>query len=283
MARRKKFQDEHETHDRWLVSYADFITLLFAFFVVMYAVSSVNEGKYRVLSQSLGAAFAERPRSREPIQIGEVKRSSNPMEPELPLPVVEPAKRDDGGEALDRKLETETNPLKRVAEQLEEVLSPYIDQNLIAVKRQDLWIEIELKSGILFETGVAALAADSKPVLMKLAEILREIPNPLQVEGHTDNLPIQSLQFPSNWELSAARAASVVRQLAAYGVHPEKMAAIGYGEYQPLADNRFEEGRFKNRRVVLVLMSPGSARHKDVASERARLLATTPQIPPKPQ
>lgn len=288
MARHKKIVEEHENHERWLVSYADFVTLLFAFFVVMYAVSSVNEGKYRVLSNSLEEAFSDTKRSMKPIQIGEVPKGQDPIklsppvetEPPLPLePDLPESDKDDLADEVDR----ERKRLMRVAEQIEEVLFPYIDQELIEVKRDDFWIEVEMKSGILFGSGSADLEQEAFPVLKKLAEIFRELPNALQVEGHTDNFPIQTFQFPSNWELSAARAASVVRQFVQFGINPQRMSAAGYGEYHPVGDNKFEEGRYKNRRVVLVLLSLAATRHNESAGERTKLLATTPKIPPRGQ
>ncbi|MEN8260348.1 MAG: flagellar motor protein MotD [Pseudomonadota bacterium] len=288
MARHKKIVEEHENHERWLVSYADFVTLLFAFFVVMYAVSSVNEGKYRVLSNSLEEAFSDTKRSMKPIQIGEVPKGQDPIklsppvetEPPLPLePDLPESDKDDLADEVDR----ERKRLMRVAEQIEEVLFPYIDQELIEVKRDDFWIEVEMKSGILFGSGSADLEQEAFPVLKKLAEIFRELPNALQVEGHTDNFPIQTFQFPSNWELSAARAASVVRQFVQFGINPQRMSATGYGEYHPVGDNKFEEGRYKNRRVVLVLLSLAATRHNESAGERTKLLATTPKIPPRGQ
>lgn len=294
MARRKRHCDDREHTDRWLISYADFITLLLAFFIVMYAVSSVNEGKYRVLSQHLGSAFAERRVPIDPIPIGEPERSNQllegggkilAVEPKTPVaapkaPSAEPGQPAEAP-APDPAVEAAISLMKRVSQRLNDGFAPYIDQDLIAIKREDVWIKIELKSGILFGSGTADLAEEALPILAKLADILKDIPNPVQVEGHTDNVPIQNPKFPSNWELSAARAASVVRHFVNSGVDPAKMAAVGYAEFQPIADNRFEEGRLKNRRVVLMLMSQGTARPQDAAGEHARLL--TPTLAPKPQ
>jgi chemotaxis protein MotB len=273
MARRKRAAEDHENTERWLVSYADFITLLFAFFIVMYAVSSVNEGKYRVISQYLEAAFSESPKSLKPIQLGEVERSNKPIPLSSPAPESAASAKPVEDPTDRAAAEAELASMTQITDRLANTLSTYIDQNLIAVKREDIWIQIELKSGILFESGVATLSQDALPILMKIAEVLRDAPNTMQVEGHTDNVPIQNPQYPSNWELSAARAASVVRQFAAYGVNPEKMAAVGYGEFQPVADNLAAEGRYKNRRVVLVLMSQNTARRKIGGKDGVRLMA----------
>ncbi len=244
MRKRNLRSEEGEKLERWLVSYADFITLLFAFFVVMYAVSIVHKGDFKVLSESLDLAFQDRQEARkvpEPIQVGETPRTLEPS-------ILEAAQ--------------EAARLAEAAGRIEEVLAPYIDQELVAVKRNEFWIAVEMKSGILFASGSAEISPDADPVLTKLAEIVRELPNnPIYIEGHTDNVPIQTREFPSNWELSAARAASVVRRLIQHGVSPVRMAAVGFGEYHPVADNSTEVGRYHNRRVVLVLQAKNAARY----------------------
>lgn len=239
---RRRRPEEEDKLERWMVSYADFITLLFAFFVVMYAISIVNEGNYRVLSESLEKAFKDQQevvqRVPEPIQVGEVPRTLAPS-------ILEAARL---GEAADR---------------IEEVLAPYIEEELVEVERNEFWIAVEMKSGILFASGSAELSAEADPILAKLAEIVREMPdNPIYIEGHTDNVPIQTAEFPSNWELSAARATSVVRRLIQSGIGPQRMAAVGYGEHHPVADNSTEAGRYRNRRVVLVLQAKNLARYQ---------------------
>ena len=273
--RTRPVEDEVENHERWLVSYADFITLLFAFFVVMYSVSSVNQGKYRVLSESLSSSFGEGARSLDPIQIGELVRADiTHTEPMSGVGEGSRNKQADLSDDFDDRAR-----LVRISNQIEEVLSPFIDQELIDIKRDDLWVEIEMKSSLLFRSGGADLADEALPLLGKISEILREVPNSLQVEGYTDNLPINTIEFPSNWELSAARAASVVHRLVHGGVDPRRLSAIGYGEFQPIADNRFEEGRYQNRRVMLVLLSQSAARYQPGSDERSKLLASTPKLP----
>lgn len=250
-SQRKLATGEQENHERWLVSYADFITLLFAFFVVMYAISSINAGKYRVLAESLEKAFQHQPgqnggKAAEPIQVGKPPRTFEPIE-------------------LDDSLGKEAVRLEQISDQLEEVLAPYIEEDLIAVERTRFWVAVEMKSSMLFASGSAKLDQAADPVLIKLAEVVRQMPdNPVQVEGHTDNVPIGNQQFPSNWELSAARAASVVRRLIRYGVAPARLAAVGYGEYHPVADNASEAGRYRNRRVVMVLQARNLARYPSV-------------------
>lgn len=267
MKRRRHHEEEHPNHERWLVSYADFITLLFAFFVVMYSISSINEGKYRILSETLNEVFSDRvtraqpERTLNPIQIGQIKRTEHllPENPPVTPNVTNPS--DDPSQA-------EQTQLAAAAEQIERVLAPYIQDDLIAVKKENSWVEIELKSGLLFASGSAELTPTVIPMIEKLADIFNTLDSPINVEGHTDNKPIATREFPSNWELSANRAASVVHQLMKNGVKPARMAAIGYGEHHPIADNTNEEGRYKNRRVVIVIQSKAMAR-----------FARTPDVP----
>ena len=296
MARKKK-HEEHENHERWLVSYADFITLLFAFFVVMYSVSAVNEGKFRVLSESLVAAFRDKPKSLEPVQLGSPVRSPplpgqahDPAPPQpglmppLPLPI---QNRDNVSQkaaaaAAQAKIEAErAKAISQMAADLEKELAPLIDQNLVSVRRNKFWLEVEIKTSILFPSGSARLANSAIATLKKVAVILSSYPNPIHVEGFTDNQPINTLAFPSNWELSAARAASVVHLFSAAGIQAERMAAIGYGEYQPVADNATAEGRNANRRVVLVVLAdPNARRLRDEVRQGAPQDDSTP--PPDP-
>ncbi len=255
---RKKRHEEHENHERWLVSYADFITLLFAFFVVMYAISSVNEGKYRVLSDALVAAFRDPARSLDPIQVGQLSRS--PYQPmmtprnapsAIEMQMLAPPM---GGTA-----QVEDEAIGSIADEIEQSMAPLIEDDLIELRREAHGLEVEIKTSILFSSGSSRMGGQSTSVLRRLASILEPHPNRINVEGFTDNRPINTLAFPSNWELSAARAATVVRLFSEYGLSPDRMAAIGYGEFRPVADNRTAQGRSKNRRVVLVILANPNA------------------------
>jgi len=279
MARRKHSEEEHVNLERWLVSYADFITLLFAFFVVMYAISSVNEGKYRVLSESLSEVFKEPQKDHnlgatlEPIQIGQLKKGQDLLGELATSDGSASSEAMTGAAAED--LDAERAELESLADQVETALSPYIQDDLVAVKRHELWVEVEMKSGMFFSSGKANLSKESLPALYRMSEIFRGIDNTIHVEGHTDNVPINTPEFPSNWALSSARAAVVVNQLMSNGIDPRRMAAIGYGEHHPIADNRTEEGRYQNRRVVIVLMSRGAARYKLSSGDRIEELGTS--------
>ncbi len=265
--RRRRQHEEHANLERWLVSYADFITLLFAFFVVMYAISSVNEGKYRVLSESLNAIFQTTPSSDDPIAVGEQPREvlvlpEGPKAPqrmdevgvvesesvidEPPLPQTEP---------LARESLNEDGAAQRIADEIAISLEDYIDQDLLKVSFTGDRIEIEMKEKMLFGSGQARLSQLALRVLRELSKTLVRIPSHLQIEGHTDNIPISTPEFPSNWELSAARAASVVHFLARQGVEPWRMAAVGLGEHRPIAENADEDGRAANRRVTVVVLT----------------------------
>lgn len=287
MARKKRIE-EPENHERWLVSYADFITLLFAFFVVMYSVSSVNEGKYRVLSDSLVTAFRDPARSLQPIQVGDLMRSplqsDKLFDQETPIiqlfkvpvpdrPVQERAeeKVEPGVKGPDNENDQLGAEAKQLADSIEAAMSELVDAGLIDVRRDERWIEVEIKSSILFTSGSAYLSAQSEPVLQQLADKLKSVNSIIHVEGFTDNVPINNFDYLSNWELSAARAASVVHLFTRLGVVPQRMAAIGYGEFRPVAGNETPEGRAKNRRVVLVIMSGADAR----ISQRQDHLQTT--------
>ncbi len=272
MARRRRktnLFDDGDNHERWLVSYADFVTLLFAFFVVMYSISSVNNEKYETLSDTLQGVFsAEGQKVTEPIQIGDVTPTTiKPIILENPTKEEIEKKQDLSAEIL-----KERRDLQLISEQFEEVLQPYIENKLVDVKRNDFWIELEMNSELLFLSGEAELSSKAIPVLKKIAEVVRLVPNAINVEGHTDNVPIDTMEFPSNWDLSSARATSVVRQFVKNRISATRLSAIGYGEFHPLADNHTVAGRLKNRRVVLVLMSQAFARYGMSDQRRAEML-----------
>ena len=223
----------------------------------MYSISSVNEGKYRVLSNTLTKAFVQSATHDDPMQIGDEVRSIVPSEG---------AYASSGTESPEVLPESDNVPLEgpgdgqlasidEVSAALREALSVFMDQKLVSVTQTDRGIEVEMKSKMLFESGSARLSPAAFKLLRDVAAIVRPLPNDIHVEGHTDNVPINTLSFPSNWELSAARAASVVHLFTKLGVDSTRMAAIGYGEFRPIADNYDEAGRQANRRVSLVIMA----------------------------
>jgi chemotaxis protein MotB len=272
MARRKN-HEEHVNHEAWAIPYGDLITLLLAFFVVMYAVSSVNEGKYRVLAESLVAAFRGAPKSVRPIQVGdnrstedegrlnvEMRSLADPglmqREMQVPEPIPKPdilaPSRASAPDVSGREMQA---GLLVMADEIREAMSDLIARDEVRIRESDFWVEVEVNTDILFPTGVAEVSDSALPTLRKLADILAPFPNPIRVEGHTDDVPIDTPRFPSNWELSAGRAANVVRLFQDSGIDPVRLAAIGLGEHRPVADNETREGRNRNRRVVVVIMA----------------------------
>jgi len=217
MARRRR-EEEGEHHDRWLVSYADFVTLLLAFFVVMYAISSVNEGRYRVVSESLVKAFQtnqpEKAAGKDPSHTG----------------------------------------MQALADDINQVLEPMVQDGRVRVTQSSRGLAVEINASVLFEPGQAELQPISADILASVAKVLAKSPNGLEVVGHTDDSPIASPIYPSNWELSSARASRVVRLFRSAGVDPGRMAAVGYGEYRSIEANDTPEGRARNRRVTVLIL-----------------------------
>jgi chemotaxis protein MotB len=249
MARRKQ-PEEHANHEAWAIPYGDLVTLLLAFFVVMYSISSVNEGKYRVVSDSLNAAFRGSPLGPQPVQVG------SPAATTVAAPVVQ----------LDN--DVRTMALRQMAQQAEEAMGPLIAQGLVDVQQGDGYVEIAIRSDILFSSGSAQLADVAQPVIRQLADALKAFPNSIQVKGHTDNVPISGGVYRSNWELSAARAASVVPIMIEGGIDPRRMSVVAYGEFRPVLPNTTPDGRNANRRVVLTILSvePNTGRQDGVGA-----------------
>ena len=249
MARKKK-EEEHENHERWLVSYADFITLLFAFFVVMYAISQVNEGKYRVLSNSLTTAFDNKTGA-EPAA-SRVKAGPGGANAALiQLPYRDARRADQAAkEQADRAAR-----LQKVTDELKQNLSGLMDQGLVHIATNSRGVAIEVSSNLLFPVGAATLDTKATGSLAMIAQKLASSKNLIQIEGHTDNVPISSPQFPSNWELSAARAGTVVRLFEANGIAGQRLVAIGYGDNRPQVPNTDTAGRARNRRVTIQILT----------------------------
>jgi len=229
--------EPEESTDRWLVSYADFITLLFAFFVVMYSISNINVGKYRVLSDSVSTAFSHQ--SSSPFPVGAELGISVQRAPI----------------ALGLKGQVGLVSMKETAAELDKRLKRWVKKGMIAVKGNEKWLEIEIKSNLLFNSGDATLSTEAADILAELTSVIKSTSNPLYVSGYTDNVPISNNRFPTNWELSTARAASVVRLFAQNGINPARMGAIGYAEFRPTVANDSIVNRQKNRRVVIRMMT----------------------------
>lgn len=263
---RRKHHEEHVNHEAWAIPYADLMTLLLAFFVVMYAVSVVNEGKYRVASEALAEAF----NGSNHVTVPQTSSKAAPKSraPSISLPT--------GASTVAPKARATSPPtnLQQIENQVRKALQPLIERNMVAVRSGPDRLEIEIRTDVLFPSGVARLSGSADGVLSSMAGILAPFGNSLRVEGFTDDVPIATSMYPSNWELSAARAASVARLFAEHGVSPDRLGIVGWGEVRPIADNATAEGRNRNRRVLVVVM--GGQEPTDRPAQDVRQLATDP-------
>lgn len=239
--RKQRYHQDRINHDRWLISYADLITLLFAFFVVMYALSSLNESKYRTLSHSVGNAFTgvaqqktATPASKQPVS-SQITSASSSQPPTLSSP--------------------EREKMTGLAEHVSHALAHFIQEGKVHVVETSRGISIDISDSVLFSSGEADLTTQSSEALLAIIPLLREDNHHIQVEGYTDNQPIKNQLFPSNWELSAMRASSVVRLFAEQGIDEARLTAIGQGPKMPVGDNSTLDGRAKNRRVNITILS----------------------------
>lgn len=251
-SRRRRENEEHENHERWLVSYADFITLLFAFFVVMYSLSTVNEGKYRVLSDSLVTAFRT-------LSVSGAGHQQEGILPPLSVPVpmplqaVKPTPQEDHDS--DQRRQLMARRMHNMAAEIRRMLEPLSQSGQVRVTEGVHGISVEINASVLFLSGEAALDNSAVPPLRAVAQVLSGAALPVTVEGHTDSTPIHTFRFPSNWELSSARAASVVRLFIDSGVPAEQLTVVGHSDQRPIADNANPEGRARNRRVTILIES----------------------------
>lgn len=278
MNRKRDLLEEENTddHNRWLVSYADFITLMFAFFVVMYAISSVNDGKYHVLSHSLINAFKSDAKARplapvaksaadavsvvmRPDHIGfETKAPSSPYVPELPpLLIQEPVQTNSNIDADKKRIlrMERQKKMRHMAQDLIQALSPLVKNGKVRITQSLQGITVEINASVLFSPGQATLEKNSRLTLQAVAQVIKDHEHEIHVEGHTDNMPINTTQFPSNWELSTARSSSVIRLFIDNGVAPHRLTALGYGEHRSVQSNETLDGRKRNRRVAVMIMA----------------------------
>jgi chemotaxis protein MotB len=258
MTRRRKREDQHDNHERWLVSYADFITLLFAFFVVMYALSTVNEGKYRVLSDSMTAAFRN-------IEVNSSAQQQQPIVVVPPIPKIQ--RPNQAAKQAEAEKQKRRDKMRNVARELLEVMAPLIEEGKVRVVETDRGVTIEINDSILFAPGQAVLNPLSSRAMRAIAQVLAPTDFPITIEGHTDNIPINTPQFPSNWELSAVRATTVLRLFVESEVAPERLTAIGYADTHPVESNDQAEGRARNRRVTILIDSSVAEKGREIDME----------------
>lgn len=264
MARKKKHEKE-PNHERWLVSYADFITLLFAVFVTLYAMSQTDKKKVEEVMASLRESFGyskmslgdkptvidSAPMMIIPSMKSEIATAQRPR-------VTGKAKGAGGGSGKSKANEQDFRSLKAA---IDAYLVKQGAQGKVSVDISRRGLVVSLKEAGFFDSGSARVKDSSLSLLDKVAQALGEYNNNIRVEGHTDNIPISTAQFPSNWELSTTRATSVVHYLITrHQFDADTIAVAGYGEFRPVADNGTPEGRQKNRRVDIVLLSENGER-----------------------
>jgi chemotaxis protein MotB len=274
MAKKKHHAEEHVNHERWLVSYADMITLLMVLFVVLYAMGQTDKSKLEVLRSSLQRAFSvEVLRGTEATSL---KGSSGEslIPPPVPMAITQEMIAITGQVTPDARMAT---TLHEVREAMVQVPVPSDTSGSVDVGASREGIVISLAGNMLFDSGKSDLKPRGMILLDTLAERLKTMPNEIRVEGHTDTIPIATPLYPSNWELSSARATTVGRYLAEHSeIDPRRLIAAGYGEFRPVAPNDTREGRARNRRVDLVVLFPQTPGGATAADERVASRGTQP-------
>ncbi len=265
---REAEQDDADNTHRWVLSYADFITLLFAFFVVMYSISSVNDGKFRVLSDSMESVFRTAEPLPAPIDLGGGMTGvgrvpDNDSQGGQPTRALEEVAQDDFPVPV-----TAVDAHDVTAGEIEKILKDPIELDNVRIRQSEEWIEVELDGEFAFASGQAQLSKAAEPTISRLAALIKTSTTPVRVEGFSDNVAVQNGVYGSNWELSAARAGTVAATFVARGVDGRRLSATGFGELHPVADNNTAQGREKNRRVVIAI-----ARHPQVPGASVSLAA----------
>lgn len=271
----KKEPEKHQNHERWLVSYADFITLLFAVFVVLYAMSQSDIKKVEQVAQALRESFGYSSMAaagQKGILDSKDIRMIPAIKPEMVVvPITNkmpPAGPKQGGVEKGRgKGKAEEKEFKEIQSAIEAYLIKHGAQNKVSIGITSRGLVVSLKEAGFFDSGSATIKPSGYQLLNTIIEAMTQYSNPLRIEGHTDNVPISSSQFPSNWELSTARATNVLRYiLKTYEVEPATISATGYAEFRPVSENSTAEGRSKNRRVDIVLLSGESTKTEPAAT-----------------
>ncbi len=281
MARRskKKHIPEHNHTERWLVSYADYMTLMFALFVVLYAAASVNEDKYKVVIENFYTATKEFSQHVDVSDTeGILDNEADEVIQEQGAGLLEDAGSVvDGGQDLSNLDRNKLGaPLTSLETELNESLLKELENGQASVTLDGDWLTIDISSGLIFPSGSAQASQASRELISRIADILTPVSNYLRVRGYTDDQGINTEVFTSNWELSVARATSILRLLEEDGVNPARLAVEGYGEYYPIASNTTDEGRRKNRRVVIALSKYAyEPQPQDVISEAEITLEAT--------
>ena len=247
---RRKKAESHENHERWLISYADFITLLFAFFVVMFASSQADKGRAQEVSQSVVKALeGKNVKQRLAALLGGARDDTGQGNAMMRGP---------GGvrKPSEEKKDLKAAELVPSLKMLSEDLKKEIEAGQIQISLQARGLVVSFNQAALFPSGEDLVSAEAYHALERVALALAKIPNPVRLEGHTDSVPISTMRFRSNWELSSARSIAVMEMLTAkFGVPRERMSIAGYADTAPIASNDSEAGRARNRRVDIVILS----------------------------
>ncbi|NVN89962.1 MAG: OmpA family protein [Desulfuromonadales bacterium] len=250
----KKEPEKHVNHERWLVSYADFITLLFAVFVTLYAMSQSDKKKAEEVMQSIQQSFGMIQSGAPSPKMNVLPSSQVNITPSIrPEISVAPGSRASRGQF---KTRADEKDFRQIKSSIDAYLVKQGAQNKVSLTITRRGLIVSLKEAGFFDSGQAQIKASAYELINTISEVMTQYNNPLRLEGHTDNIPISTSQFPSNWELSTARAVNGLKYLVKnFDVDPDKISATGYAEFRPLADNATAEGRAKNRRVDLVMLS----------------------------
>lgn len=243
-SRRRREEENSEGQDRWMVSYADFVTLLFAFFVVMYATSEKDTDKEKKFEDSIKKAFVAIIQFQGKSEDDPLPEIGGDLSP-IPPPI----------EVFKKKNATTGEVLSAIEREIEATVPKEQQGELgLELREDNFGVRITLDSQALFDSGAAFLKPSILPALKKISEVIKVTGRNLIIEGHTDSQPIKSAQFPSNWELAAARASTIVRYMdRVHQLDLKKMAAMSYADQRPLAPNDTAQGRAKNRRIEILI------------------------------
>ncbi|MFQ2507801.1 OmpA family protein [Aeromonas caviae] len=239
--------------DRWLVSYADYMTLIFALFVVLYSVAIVNKEEYRAVIEGMTQAFNQAPRSDGLLEGRGNSLLDNPVSAAPSLLESQVSASPSRAPITGTPVSQDGTALAQIDMQIQESMGALVDAGVVKLAQDENWLTVELSSGLLFNSGSAFLGNNAAPVLDTLSGILKPVDNYVRVRGYTDNQPINNEIFRSNWTLSAARAEAVLNALVGKGVAPGRLAYEAYGEFSPFVDNGTEQGRLQNRKVVVAI------------------------------
>lgn len=264
MSRKREHEAEKENAERWLLTYADLITLLMIFFVVLYSMSKVDAERFAAVAESLNKALGGGTPAKIELAVSPVGPSlfqtgtpsakttvpGNGTDPNNTAYTKPDASANTGQEDGDK----EKKSIDAIKAKLDKFAADNGIQTTLVTTTEERGLVVSIQETLLFESGSADLTARARDILGKIATVLATAPNQIKVEGHTDNLPIRTVMFPSNWELSVIRSTNVVHILQSDGISPERLSAAGYGEFRPISSNDTEAGRGKNRRIDLLIL-----------------------------